>query len=96
MGNRSAILVVIETESQKRSRASLTMIVCLCRARSDRDVARAIDAGAASIADLQRCGIGTDCGSCHGMLRMMLAEAAVAACPECSAAAADDRAAESA
>jgi bacterioferritin-associated ferredoxin len=67
------------------------MIVCLCRARSDRDVARAIDAGAASIADLQRCGIGTDCGSCHGMLRMMLAEAAVAseaaiaACPECSA-----------
>ncbi len=74
------------------------MIVCLCRAKSDRDVARAIDDGAASIADLQRCGIGTDCGSCHGMLRMMLAEAAAAsaACPECSEAAADDLAAASA
>ena len=63
------------------------MIVCLCRGKSDRDVLKAIDAGASSIRDLQRCGIGTDCGSCHGLLRMMLADAAVAAsepCPQCA------------
>lgn len=66
------------------------MIVCICRGASDRDVNRAIDAGARSIADLQRCGIGTECGSCHNFLRMMLADAsAVAAlpadpCPACS------------
>ena len=50
---------------------------------------KAIDAGAGSIRDLQRCGIGTDCGSCHGLLRQMLADAAVAAreretCPQCA------------
>ena len=66
------------------------MIVCLCRGKSDRDVLKAIDAGASSIRDLQRCGIGTDCGSCHGLLRQMLADAAVAAreresCPQCAA-----------
>jgi bacterioferritin-associated ferredoxin len=65
------------------------MIVCICRGKSDRDVARAIDNGAESIADLQRCGIGTECGGCHNFLRMMLAETAVstpaAACPRCSA-----------
>ena len=65
------------------------MIVCICRAKSDRDVARAIESGATSVADLQRCGIGTDCGSCHNVLRMMLAEAAAAdaaaaACPQCA------------
>lgn len=66
------------------------MIVCICRGKSDRDVARAIENGAESISDLQRCGIGTECGGCHNFLRMMLAEAAaaapVAACPQCSAA----------
>ena len=49
------------------------MIVCICRAKNERDVARAIEEGASSIHDLQRCGIGTDCGSCHGSLRQMLA-----------------------
>jgi bacterioferritin-associated ferredoxin len=72
------------------------MIVCLCRAKSDSDVYRAIDAGASSIRDLQKCGIGTDCGSCHGMLRQMLANAHVAQiasvaghgrCPQCDEAA---------
>ena len=52
------------------------MIVCLCRGKSDRDVLRAIDAGAESVADLMRCGIGTDCGACHSTLRGMLAAAA--------------------
>lgn len=69
------------------------MIVCLCRGKSDRDISRAIENGATSVADLQRCGIGTDCGSCHGVLRMMLAEAVAAdaavaaACPQCATAA---------
>jgi bacterioferritin-associated ferredoxin len=49
------------------------MIVCICRGASDRDVNRAIEAGASSIADLQHCGIGTECGSCHNFLRRMLA-----------------------
>ena len=49
------------------------MIVCVCRGASDRDVNRAIDRGASSVADLQRCGIGTECGSCHNLLRKMLA-----------------------
>ena len=52
------------------------MIVCLCRAKTDRDVLEAIDEGATSLRDVQRCGIGTDCGTCHSMLRMMLATAA--------------------
>ena len=64
------------------------MIVCICRGKNDRDVARAIENGAESLADLQRCGIGTDCGACHNFLRTMLAEAAanspVRACPHCS------------
>ena len=51
------------------------MIVCVCRGASERDVLKAIDRGAESIADLKRCGIGTECGSCHNLLRKMLAEA---------------------
>ena len=54
------------------------MIVCVCRGASDRDVNRAIDRGASSVADLQRCGIGTECGSCHNLLRKMLAAARAA------------------
>jgi len=49
------------------------MIVCLCRAKNERDVLRAIESGAETVSDLQECGIGTDCGGCHGMLRSMLA-----------------------
>jgi bacterioferritin-associated ferredoxin len=65
------------------------VIVCICRGKSDRDVLRAIDDGAASVRDLQRCGIGDQCGSCHNSLRAMLASAAEAAevsarpCPAC-------------
>ncbi len=51
------------------------MIICLCRNKTDRDVSRATDAGASSLGDLQSCGIGTDCGSCHSFLRRMLAGA---------------------
>jgi bacterioferritin-associated ferredoxin len=48
------------------------MIVCICRAKNERDVLRAIEAGSETLRDLQECGIGTDCGGCHNSLRMML------------------------
>jgi len=64
------------------------MIVCICRGVSDRTINQAIDDGARSLRDLQRCGAGDQCGSCHDMLRKMLAVAAAerealvaAACP---------------
>ncbi len=66
------------------------MIVCICRGTSDRKIVEAIDHGASSLRDLQRCGIGDQCGSCHNSLRSMLAtaqseRAAVAqACPACT------------
>jgi len=63
------------------------VIVCICRGKSDRDVMKAIDKGAESIRDLQRCGIGDQCGSCHNSLRSMLARAAADSaaqpCPAC-------------
>lgn len=71
------------------------MIICICRGKSDRDVNRAIQAGATSVRDLQRCGIGDQCGSCHTTLQVMLVRAAAEAssaaaaahevCPSCSA-----------
>ena len=62
-----------------------SVIVCICRGKSDRDVKKAIDNGASSLRELQRCGIGDECGSCHNSLRAMLAAAAEAAqpCPAC-------------
>jgi bacterioferritin-associated ferredoxin len=48
------------------------MIVCLCRAKNERDVQRAIEAGSETLDDLQECGIGTACGGCHNFLRKML------------------------
>ena len=62
------------------------MIICICRGKSERAVMKAIDSGAATIRDLQRCGIGDECGSCHNSLRSMLAAAAETAaqpCPAC-------------
>ena len=54
------------------------VIVCICRAVSEKEVARAIDKGASTLRDLQRCGIGDQCGSCHNALRGVLARAAAA------------------
>jgi bacterioferritin-associated ferredoxin len=48
------------------------MIVCLCRAKNERDVQGAIEAGSETLDDLKECGIGTDCGGCHNSLRKML------------------------
>jgi bacterioferritin-associated ferredoxin len=64
------------------------VIICICRGKSDRDVNRAIQAGATTLGDLQRCGIGDECGSCHNSLRSMLAMAvgpAAQSCPACNA-----------
>jgi bacterioferritin-associated ferredoxin len=63
------------------------VIICICRGKSERAIEKAIDNGAGSIRDLQRCGIGDQCGSCHNSLRNMLAaaaaaKAAVAAAPQ--------------
>lgn len=42
------------------------MIVCLCNAVTDRDLRRAVDAGAASFEEVQRaCGVATGCGRCR-------------------------------
>ena len=48
------------------------MIVCNCRGASDREVNAAIQRGAACLSELERCGIGGDCGSCADMLREMI------------------------
>jgi bacterioferritin-associated ferredoxin len=75
--------------SLKHDHRELTLIICLCRGKSDREISTAIDNGATSVRDLQRCGIGDQCGSCHNMLRTMVATAATAsACPACMPAAA--------
>lgn len=67
------------------------MIICICRGKNERDIAKAIDNGATTVRDFQRCGIGDQCGSCHNTLRVMLAEAAEARaaaqpCPACTGA----------
>ncbi len=54
------------------------MIVCLCTGTSDRDIHAAIDHGASTVRDLQACGIGTGCRSCHPMLRAILEARAAA------------------
>lgn len=80
--------VPTETVSHEQSTPTRTsiVIICICRGQSERHVARAIDNGASSLVDLQRCGIGDQCGSCHNSLRAMLAQANAAAaqpCPAC-------------
>ena len=83
-GNGRRIMRVLRLSLRIRV-GKATVIVCICRGKSDRDVEKAIDNGASTIRELQRCGIGTDCGSCHNSLRAMLAVAAEAAqpCPAC-------------
>jgi len=42
------------------------MIVCLCKGVSDRDIARAIEAGADSVEAITTCtGAGSGCGRCR-------------------------------
>jgi len=51
------------------------MIICLCKGISDKHVREAIGRGAQTVEDVaDDCGAGTGCGTCHGMLEMMLAD----------------------
>lgn len=51
------------------------MIVCHCRVVSDREVERAIDEGATSLADVCRVtGAGRDCGGCVLSVRGLLCQ----------------------
>ncbi|HEX8409019.1 MAG TPA: (2Fe-2S)-binding protein [Thermoanaerobaculia bacterium] len=72
----------------RRTQGNANVIICICRGKSEKDVMRSIDNGAATVRDLQRCGIGDQCGSCHNTLRSMIAQAAAAAsaqpCPACT------------
>jgi bacterioferritin-associated ferredoxin len=49
------------------------MIVCVCRNVSDRAVARAIDGGARTAAEVARAtGAGTSCGCCRATVEALL------------------------
>jgi bacterioferritin-associated ferredoxin len=49
------------------------MIVCVCRGVNEREVRDTIHAGCATEESIgQRCGAGTDCGSCLETLRELL------------------------
>lgn len=74
-----------ETQSQNHHSGTVIVIICICRGKSDRDVRKAIDNGAMSVRELQRCGIGDQCGSCHVSLRSMTAAAAAASAAPCPA-----------
>jgi bacterioferritin-associated ferredoxin len=68
------------------------VIVCICRGVSDSKIREHIQRGASTLRDLQRCGIGDQCGSCHNSLKSMLSaaaaeRAAAAPCPACVGAA---------
>ncbi len=77
---------VLRLSLRTTSKESENVIVCICRGKSDREVTKAIDNGAMSLRELQRCGIGDQCGSCHHSLRAMLASSAELSaqpCPAC-------------
>jgi bacterioferritin-associated ferredoxin len=51
------------------------MYVCICRAVTDRDVCKAIDGGAHTVAEVTRaCRAGGDCGACHAHIEDMIAD----------------------
>jgi bacterioferritin-associated ferredoxin len=60
------------------------MVLCVCRRASDRDIAKAIEAGAASLPDLQRRGIADQCGLCHDAMKAILANARGESCDPCA------------
>lgn len=49
------------------------MIVCLCHGVSDRKIREVAEDGAATVKEVgQRCGAGTDCGSCRRQIKDVL------------------------
>jgi bacterioferritin-associated ferredoxin len=92
--NRGCMMRMLRLSLKLRNRDDSNVIICICRGKNEKDIQRAIDGGATTVRDLQRCGIGDQCGSCHNSLRAMLAEAAAAQaeaapCPACAGAAAE-------
>lgn len=72
----------LKTRSRARdgtAKRETNVIICICRGKSDTDVKSAIGRGATTLRDLQRCGMGDQCGSCHASLRTILAAAAAEA-----------------
>ena len=54
---------------------SKSMIVCSCKGLNERAIQAVIREGACSVQEIgRRCGAGTDCGCCRGMLREMIEE----------------------
>ena len=61
------------------------MYVCLCRGVTERDILRAIDAGACSASEVMRCTrAGTCCGTCVPTVAAMVDENATDAAPRSS------------
>ena len=57
------------------ARAARTMYVCICRRVSDREVRQVVESGAQSVDAVgERCGAGTDCGSCHDEIADLICE----------------------
>lgn len=57
------------------------MIVCICTGASEREIRRAVNSGADSIAELSdSCGAGEACGQCHSMLLEMLERESCGGC----------------
>ena len=51
------------------------MYVCLCKAVTEADILDELDAGAQSLHDVQQSlGVGSQCGSCTGCARALIAE----------------------
>ena len=52
------------------------MYVCVCRAVSEKEVEAAIEGGADTVeAVMNVCCAGDDCGSCHGAIEDLIADA---------------------
>lgn len=95
----SGIIYVLRLSLKLRHKEIDDVIICICRGKSDRDVNKAISSGASSVRELQRCGMGDQCGACVKSLRSMIAQASLsmpatmpaaamaAACPTCGTAA---------
>lgn len=57
-------------------------LVCLCEGVSERKVRRAVEQGAASVAEIgEHCGAGTNCFGCHPTLEDVLHECRVSLAP---------------
>jgi bacterioferritin-associated ferredoxin len=62
------------------------MIVCSCTGSTDRDVQRAMDAGASSLDAIgDSCSAGSLCGGCHSSLSALLRLRSCETCPHRSA-----------